>query len=43
MTEYRSRSMWLDGVPGELAPRTSLSGPIEVAGCLGGGYTPHGA
>lgn len=30
MTDYRSRSMWLDGVPGELAPRASLPGPIDL-------------
>ena len=28
MTDYRSRSLWLDGVPGELTPRPSLPGPI---------------
>ena len=30
MTDYRARSMWLDGVPGELTPRPSLPGPIDV-------------
>ena len=30
MTGYRSLSMWLDGVPGELAPRASLPGPIDL-------------
>src|SRR5450759_3912851 len=38
MTDYRSRSMWLDGVPGELAPRAPLPGPIDVA-VVGAGYT----
>ena len=40
MTDYRSRSMWLDGVPGELAPRASLPGPIDVdVAIVGAGYT----
>ena len=40
MTDYRARSMWLDGVPGELAPRPSLPGPIEVdVAIVGAGFT----
>ena len=40
MTDYRSRSMWLDGVPGELAPRASLPGPIDLdVAVVGAGYT----
>ena len=40
MTDYRSRSMWLDGVPGELAPRPSLAGPIDLdVAVVGAGYT----
>ena len=40
MTDYRSRSMWLDGVPGELAPRPSLPGPIDLdVAVVGAGYT----
>ncbi|MEI6451452.1 MAG: FAD-dependent oxidoreductase, partial [Actinomycetes bacterium] len=40
MTDYRSRSMWLDGVPGELAPRPSLPGPIDLdVAIVGAGYT----
>jgi len=40
MTDYRSRSMWLDGVPGELAPRAPLPGPIDVdVAVVGAGYT----
>jgi len=27
---YRSRSLWLDGVPGTLEPRPSLPGDIDV-------------
>ena len=38
--DYRSFSMWLDGVPGELSPRPALSGSAEVdVAILGGGYT----
>ncbi|HQJ97841.1 MAG TPA: FAD-dependent oxidoreductase [Thermoleophilia bacterium] len=40
MTDYRSRSMWLDGVPGELAPRDPLPGPIDVdVAVVGAGLT----
>ena len=40
MTDYRSRSMWLDGVPGELTPRPSLAGPIDVdVAIVGAGFT----
>ena len=40
MTDYRARSMWLDGVPGELAPRPSLPGPIDVdVAVVGAGFT----
>jgi len=40
MTDYRSRSMRLGGVPGELAPRASLPGPIDLdVAVVGAGYT----
>jgi len=40
MTDYRVRSMWLDGVPGELTPRPSLSGPTDVdVVIVGAGFT----
>lgn len=40
MTDYRSRSLWLDGLPGELEPRPSLSGPLDVdVAIVGAGYT----
>ncbi len=40
MTDYRSRSLWLDGVPGELTPRPSLPGAIDVdVAIVGAGYT----
>jgi glycine/D-amino acid oxidase-like deaminating enzyme len=40
MTDYRTRSMWLDGVPGELIPRPSLSGPTDVdVAIVGAGFT----
>ncbi len=40
MTDYRARSMWLDGVPGELAPRPPLSGPADVdVAIVGAGFT----
>ena len=40
MTDYRSRSMWLDGVPGELSPRAALPGPIDVdVAVVGAGFT----
>jgi glycine/D-amino acid oxidase-like deaminating enzyme len=38
--DYRSRSMWLDGVPGEIVPRPPLAGPIDVdVAVVGAGYT----
>jgi len=38
--DYRSFSMWLDGLPGELSPRPALSGSVEVdVAIVGGGYT----
>ena len=40
MTDYRARSMWLDGVPGELTPRPSLPGAADVdVAIVGAGYT----
>jgi len=40
MTDYRARSMWLDGVPGDLTPRPSLPGPIDVdVAVVGAGFT----
>jgi glycine/D-amino acid oxidase-like deaminating enzyme len=40
VTDYRSRSLWLDGVPGELTPRPSLPGPMDVdVAIVGAGYT----
>ena len=40
MVDYRSRSMWLDGVPGELSPRAALPGPIDVdVAVVGAGFT----
>jgi len=40
MTDYRARSMWLDGMPGELAPRPALPGPTEVdVAVVGAGFT----
>ena len=40
MTDYRARSMWLDGVPGELTPRAALPGPVDVdIAIAGGGFT----
>jgi hypothetical protein len=40
MTDYRARSMWLDGIPGELTPRPSLSGPTDVdVAIVGAGFT----
>jgi glycine/D-amino acid oxidase-like deaminating enzyme len=36
MTDYRSRSLWLDGVPGELTPRPSLPGPADVDVAIAG-------
>ncbi|HEY5387727.1 MAG TPA: FAD-dependent oxidoreductase [Thermoleophilia bacterium] len=40
MTDYRTRSMWLDGVPGELTPRPSLPGPVDLdVVIVGAGFT----
>jgi len=40
VTDYRSRSLWLDGVPGELTPRPGLEGPLDVdVAIVGAGYT----
>jgi len=37
---YRSRSLWLDGVPGSLEPRPSLPGDIDAdVAIIGAGYT----
>ena len=38
--DYRSYSLWLDGLPGDLQPRPSLPGPTSVDVCVvGAGYT----
>ena len=38
--DYRSRSLWLDGLPGPLDPRPPLSGDTQVdVAVVGGGYT----
>lgn len=40
MTDYRARSMWLDDYPGELTPRPSLPGPVDVdVAIVGAGFT----
>jgi glycine/D-amino acid oxidase-like deaminating enzyme len=40
MTDYRARSMWLDGFPGELDPRPSLTGPADAdVVIVGAGFT----
>jgi glycine/D-amino acid oxidase-like deaminating enzyme len=40
MTDYGSRSFWLDDTPGELAPRPGLQGPADVdVAVVGAGYT----
>ena len=40
MTDYRDRSMWLDGIPGELTPRPALAGPLDVdVAIVGAGFT----
>jgi glycine/D-amino acid oxidase-like deaminating enzyme len=40
VTDYRSRSLWLDGMPGELVPRPSLPGPLDVdVAVVGAGFT----
>ena len=37
---YRSRSLWLDGVPEPLEPRPSLPGDLDVdVAIIGAGYT----
>ena len=38
--DYHAYSLWLDGVPGQLAPRPALSGAAEVdIAVVGAGYT----
>ncbi|HUK78769.1 MAG TPA: FAD-dependent oxidoreductase [Thermoleophilia bacterium] len=38
--DYRTLSLWLDGVPGALTPRPPLMGPTEVdVAVVGAGYT----
>ncbi len=38
--DYRRYSLWLDGVPGDLAPRSALSGSTAVdVAIVGAGYT----
>jgi len=40
LTDYRSRSLWLDGVPGELTPRPALGQALDVdVAIVGAGYT----
>ncbi len=40
MTDYRERSMWLDGLPDDLGPRPALSGPLDVdVAIVGAGFT----
>jgi glycine/D-amino acid oxidase-like deaminating enzyme len=40
VTDYRSRSLWLAEVPGDLDPRPSLQGPTDVdVAVVGAGYT----
>jgi NADPH-dependent 2,4-dienoyl-CoA reductase/sulfur reductase-like enzyme len=40
VTDYRSLSMWLDGIPGELRPRAPLAGSLDVdVAIVGAGYT----
>jgi glycine/D-amino acid oxidase-like deaminating enzyme len=40
MTDYRSRSLWLDGMPGELNPRPRLPGAADVdVAVVGAGFT----
>ena len=40
VTDYRTRSLWLDGVPGELEPRPGLPGPLDVdVAIVGAGFT----
>jgi glycine/D-amino acid oxidase-like deaminating enzyme len=38
--DYRTYSFWLDSVPGDLEPRPSLGGQVDVdVAVIGGGYT----
>jgi glycine/D-amino acid oxidase-like deaminating enzyme len=38
--DYRSRSLWLDGLPGELTPRPALNAATDLdVAIVGGGYT----
>ena len=40
MSDYRTRSLWLDGVPGDLVPRPSLPGPVDAdVAVVGAGFT----
>ena len=40
MTNYRSRSFWLDDLPGELAPRSALDSSTDVdVAIVGAGFT----
>jgi glycine/D-amino acid oxidase-like deaminating enzyme len=40
MPDYRARSLWLDGVPGDLDPRPALPGPCDAdVAIVGAGYT----
>jgi len=40
VTDYRARSMWLDDYPGELTPRPSLPGSVDVdVAIVGAGFT----
>ena len=40
MTDYRARSLWLDGIPGDLVPRPSLPGPRDAdVAVVGAGFT----
>lgn len=40
MPDYRARSLWLDGIPGDLTPREALRGPIDAdVAIVGAGFT----
>jgi len=40
MSDYRARSLWLDSIPGDLAPRPSLAGPLDAdVAVVGAGFT----
>jgi glycine/D-amino acid oxidase-like deaminating enzyme len=40
MSDYRARSLWLDGIPGDLVPRASLPGPTDAdVVVVGAGFT----